>query len=822
MPALEEYTVVDLSSGIAGGYATKLLADGGATVIKVEPPQGDPLRTWSASCARIEPGSDGALFSFLACSKHSVVVDPQNADDLDLLRGLMQSADAVVWSRGSALAELEEFAPAALVDAYGHLTVTAITPFGLEGLWADKPATEFTLQAWSGGVIGLGRGAPDRAPVFVAGQIGEWLTGAYAAAGTMATASGLVDVSMLEAQILCLTYYSVSFHDALGRPFRDRRRLTVPGVASAADGLVALGCGTAQQWFDLCAMVGHDEWIDEGGDLSITEQANIHAEQIYGWVRENRVEDIVELSSAFRIPNAPVGNGATVTGFDQFVERGTFVTNPRDGFTQPGPPYRTTPSLLRLPEPAPTLGEHTGLYRSRTVQQGRDSAEDTTLGLVSRTVQQGRDSAEDATLGLVSRTPFEGLRVLDMTSFWAGPSCTHMLALLGAEVIHVESTARPDGTRLIAGVPITEEQWWERSPIFSGLNTNKKSVTLDIRSERGVELLRELITTCDVVVENYTPRVLDQIGLNFDAVHRLRPDAIVMRMPGFGLDGPWRDKPAFAYVIEDCSGITWLTGHPDQNPVEPYSVGDPNAGVHGLNALLLALAHRRRTGEGVRIEAAMVDAALNVAAEQVIEYSAYGNLLQRQGNRGPAAAPQNLYRTSELDEFGRPDDWVAIAVATDEQWAGLVDALGCPAWATGELATVDGRRRNHDTIDEHLSAWCADRTGDEIVETLWAAGVPVAKVMQPHRVGDLPQLVHRGFYEEVDHPVNPPARHSTLPMRLASVRSFHHSPAPLLGQHNREVLSGLGLSEDEIAELEEQGVIGSAPAGLTIRTTKTG
>ena len=152
----------------------------------------------------------------------------------------------------------------------------------------------------------------------------------------------------------------------------------------------------------------------------------------------------------------------------------------------------------------------------------------------------------------------------------------------------------------------------------------------------------------------------------------------MMRMPGFGLDGPWRDKPAFAYVIEDASGITWLTGHPDQNPVEPYAVGDPNAGVHGLNALMLALAHRRRTGEGVRIEAAMVDAALNVAAEQVIEHSAYGNLLQREGNRGPTAAPQNLYRTSELDEFGRPDDWVAIAVATDEQWANLVAALGHP------------------------------------------------------------------------------------------------------------------------------------------------
>jgi crotonobetainyl-CoA:carnitine CoA-transferase CaiB-like acyl-CoA transferase len=802
---LDGFTVIDLSVGIAGGYCTKLLADGGADVIKFEAPEGDPLRRWSASRAEISPDADGALFGFLAGAKQSVVVDPASPDDKEMLRGLLRRADAVVWSRGSAIVALDEFTPAALADAYPQLTVTSITPFGLEGPWADKPATEFTVQAWSGGVIGLGRGAADRAPLFVAGQIGEWLAGAYAAAGTMAVPAGLVDVSMLEAEILGLTYYSVSFQDALDRPFRDIRRLTIPGVATAADGLVALGCGTAQQWFDLCAMMGYEEWIDESSELSITEQANIHAEQIYQWVRENRVDDILDLSTAFRIPNAPVGNAANVTSFDQFVERGTFVTNPRDGFTQPGAPYRTTPSLVRTPQPAPRLGEHTVRHRRNGIP-GREDERLLAGNSISRAL------------------PFEGLRVLDMTSFWAGPSCTHVLALLGAEVIHVESTARPDGTRLIAGVPITDDQWWERSPIFSALNTNKKSVTLDIRSERGVELLRDLVKTCDVVVENYTPRVLDQIGLDFDAVHRLRPDAIMMRMPGFGLDGPWRDKPAFAYVIEDAAGITWLTGHPDQNPVEPYSVGDPNAGVHGLNALMLALAHRRRTGEGVRIEAAMVDAAINVAAEQVIEYSAYGNMLQRAGNRGPTAAPQNLYRTSEDNEFGRPDDWVAIAVATDEQWLKLVAALGSPAWATDdELASVAGRRLRHDEIDEHLSAWCAARTGDEIIETLWEAGVPVAKVMQPHRVGDLPQLVHRGFYELLDHPVNPTARHSTLPMRISSgPQHFHRTAAPLLGQHNLEVLSGLGLSEDEIADLEEQGIIGNVPAGLAIRTTKTG
>jgi crotonobetainyl-CoA:carnitine CoA-transferase CaiB-like acyl-CoA transferase len=439
------------------------------------------------------------------------------------------------------------------------------------------------------------------------------------------------------------------------------------------------------------------------------------------------------------------------------------------------------------------LGEHTEHYR--------------------RNGQTGRKIGQNRAQTSVSALPFAGLRVVDMTTFWAGPSCTHMLAMLGAEVIHVESTRRPDGTRLIAGIPITENQWWEKSPIFSGLNTNKKDLTLDLQNAVGRDLLLRLIATSDVVVENFTPRVMDQIGLDFAAVQAVRPDAIMLRMPGFGLDGPWRDNPAFAYVIEAASGISWLTGYPDRNPYEPYSVGDPNAGVHALNALLLALEHRRCTGQGVHIEAAMVDAALNVAAEQVIEYSAYGALLQRDGNRGPTAAPQNLYLTTEVDEFGRRDCWVAIAVATDEQWAGLCNALGDPAWATDPaLASADGRHRQHDLIDERLNAWCETRTADDIVETLWSCGVPVAKVMQPHRQSELPQLTARGFFEDVDHPVNARTPHSTLP--FTSTRGpdrVHVQPAPLLGQHNREVLAELGLSDTEIDELVVQGVIGTAP-----------
>jgi crotonobetainyl-CoA:carnitine CoA-transferase CaiB-like acyl-CoA transferase len=214
------------------------------------------------------------------------------------------------------------------------------------------------------------------------------------------------------------------------------------------------------------------------------------------------------------------------------------------------------------------------------------------------------------------------------------------------------------------------------------------------------------------------------------------------------------------------------------------------------------------------VEAAMVDAALSISAEQVIEYSAYGALLERAGNRGPTAAPQNLYRSADIDEFGRLDSWVAIAVATDDQWERLHKALGSPPWATDpRLATATGRAAHHDLIDEQLAKWCEPRCRDEIVATLWDAGVPVAKVMQPHRQTELEQLAFRRFFEEVDHPVNGPARLSTVPIRFsAGPRKFHNRHAPLLGEHNHELLTQLGLTESEIADLEADGVIGQAPA----------
>jgi crotonobetainyl-CoA:carnitine CoA-transferase CaiB-like acyl-CoA transferase len=560
-------------------------------------------------------------------------------------------------------------------------------------------------------------------------------------------------------------------------------------------------------------MVGHPEWIDRTPPVRIGEQATRAAPQLKMWIADRTVEEITGMAAAYRIPCAPVSSGESVTELEHMRERGVFRRDPADEFLQPAGPYRLLPDVLRPARPAPRAGQHSGTWRETT------AAGPATTGAAA-TAPWGAERAGsvDASGGSgevvpPGALPYAGLRVLDLTAFWAGPSATHILAMLGAEVIHVESTTRPDGARMIAGIAVTEDQWWEKCPVFRALNTNKKSITVDFQTERGRELLRKLIATSDVVVENYTPRVLDQIGLDYERVRALRPDIVMVRMPGFGLTGPMRDNPAFGYVIEDAAGLSWLTGYPDTSPVEPYTLGDPNAGLHALNGLLLALEHRRRTGEGVLVEAAMVEAAISIAAAQPIEYSAFGTVLQRDGNRGPLAAPQNLYRSADTDEFGRVDAWVAVAVATDEQWAALTGALGNPAWAADpELGTAAGRRARHDDIDEHLAAWCAERTRDEIVEALWTAGVPVAKVLQPHRQAELPPLLARGFFEVTEHPAGPPARQSTIPMRLSGGPArFHRSHAPLLGEHNCEVLTELGLDAAEIAELDAAGIIGRAP-----------
>jgi crotonobetainyl-CoA:carnitine CoA-transferase CaiB-like acyl-CoA transferase len=405
--------------------------------------------------------------------------------------------------------------------------------------------------------------------------------------------------------------------------------------------------------------------------------------------------------------------------------------------------------------------------------------------------------------------PLAGLRVIDFTAFWAGPAATFLLGALGADVVKIESVQRPDGMRFAGGHQEGRERWWEYSWIFHGANVGKRSITLDLADPEGLRIIRSLIAGADVVVENFSPRVIEQFGLGWDELRPLNPRLVMVRMPAFGLDGPWRDRVGFAPTMEQLSGMAWLTGLPDGPPIAPRGACDPIAGAHAAFALLAALAHRDRTGEGQLVEVPMVEVALNLCAEQVITHEVYGELLQRQGNRGPGA-PQNAYRCAG------EDSWIALAVESDDQWQRLVDALGSPDWACEPgLSSAAGRRSAHGMLDARLSEWFATRPVGACVEALTSAGVPVAEVVPSPAVHENPQLIARGFFETLVHPEAGAQQYAGLPFRPAPAGGWCPRPPPTLGQHNDEVLgSELGLGASLLEQLATRGVIGDRPRGL--------
>jgi crotonobetainyl-CoA:carnitine CoA-transferase CaiB-like acyl-CoA transferase len=397
------------------------------------------------------------------------------------------------------------------------------------------------------------------------------------------------------------------------------------------------------------------------------------------------------------------------------------------------------------------------------------------------------------------------VRVVDLTAFWAGPSASLALAALGADVIKVESVQRPDGMRFASARPPGTEAWWEWSGMFQAVNANKRDVTLNLRSDEGRTLLDEMLRGADVLIENFSPRVLDEFGLDQAGLAALNPRLITIRMPAFGLDGPWRDRTGFAQTMEQASGMAWMTGEADGPPLIPRGACDPLAGMHAAFAAVAALDDRERTGRGGYIESTMVEAALNVAAEIVLERTAYGTTLARDGNRGPVAAPQGLYPCRGEEQ------WLALAVATDAQWHALRAALGDPAWMRADAyRTADGRRAAHDAIDAELRAWAREQDLHTAAEALSSAGVPAEPVLDAATAAGLEPFRARSFVETVDHPVLGRYEVIGLPFRLASHPGpWFRTPPPTLGQHNDEVLGGLlGHPAAELADLRERAVIG--------------
>ena len=792
---LEGIRVLDLSGEVAGPYSTKLFVDAGADVIKAECPDSpDPLRQWSASDTPVPKGEEGALFQFLNASKRRIEIEPSQKEERQLLDRLLSQSDLLVESGGPGGLESWGLDWASLHDRHPQLCVASISPWGLEGPYAGRPATEMTLQAAVGSIDY--RGLPDRKPVFAGGRVGEWAAGSFAAVGAMsailaARSSGQgqhVDVSMFEAMVLSLTVY----HDLNSQWFEGPlpRAIEIPSNEPTQDGWVGLCTITGQQWTDFCALLGRqdigedDRYLDGRARMEHFEQMR---DMIHKWTRRHTTEEVIELAGLMRIPAAPVGNGQTLPEMDQMQARRVFRPQ-ANGALHPVPPYRLSESSLR------PLGE----------THPPDSDRQEILDELD-TLEQKASAPPPTPTEATPERPLEGFRVIDLTCFWAGPVSTSYLASMGADVIKVESVQRPDGMRF-AGA-LRNAELWEWSPVFHGANPGKRGITLRLDDDEGKELLLRLIDQADAVIENFSARVLENFGLDWATLHARNPRLILVRMPAFGLDGPWRDRAGFAMTVEQVSGLSWITGYEDL-PLVLRGYCDPVGGMHAVFALFGALEHRRHSGQGQLVEVPLVEVAINIAAEQVIEYSKNDVLLTRNANRGPYAAPQGVYKTADGKEL------IAIATPDDETWQTLCRVIGAhDLGERSDLAHPEGRRRYHDEIDERIEEWTTMRGTEEILSLFIGAGVPAAHLINAHDLSPHPQLEAREFFQKLLHPKTGETRYPGWPMSFSAwPRALHLRPPPTLGQHNVEVLAQLGLQEEEVEDLKERQIIGNRPS----------
>jgi len=787
---LDGLRIIDLTSGIAGPYCTKLFVDAGAEVIKVESPAGDGMRHWSASGVSYTGDQIAPMFAYLNASKRSVVADLTTDDGRAFVLELAAKAELVVEDFDPGVIEDLGFSLADLHAVNKRVSLISLSRFGRGGPWSNRTANEFTLQAQVGSTDY--RGIPGNEPVAAAGRLGDYAIASFAAPAALAAvrqarASGVgvhVDLSQHESMMLSFQVFRqvTAVYDPgrwLGRSFE------IPSVEPAKDGWVGFCTITAQQFTDFCHLIGAPELAVP--ELMFAEARMANRERIWAKIRaftqEHTIDEIVELASAMRIPVSPIGDGRTVIEMDQFIERDVFVDNPA-GFKQPRVPYLLSKVPPRPFGRAHALGEDTERVRTQRASLPRAR----------------RDKR---------KLPFEGIKIADFSAFWAGPVAVNILDALGADVIKIESIQRPDGMRFSGGIR-RPDNVWEFSPVTHSVNVGKRAITLDFGNPQGHALARRMVEWADIVVENYAPRVMEHFGLGWDEVHEINPNAIMCRMPAFGLTGPWRNRTGFAMTIEQASGLAWMTGHAGGPPMVPRGVCDPVGGMHAAFAMMLALEHRERTGEAQLIEVALIEPALNIAAEQVIEWTANGVLLERQGNRSPYAAPQGVYPALE------PDWWVALSIETDEDWSRLRAALGDPEWARDDrFAAAPGRHAHHAEIDEHLRPWFAERPRDFAAESLIAAKVPAAPLNNAYFVGNTPHHQVRQFHQWKQHAVAGWTPYMSFPFQWNGDFLQFRRAAPTLGEHNHEVLSDiLGLTEDEIEALREERVIGTRPAWL--------
>ncbi len=413
----------------------------------------------------------------------------------------------------------------------------------------------------------------------------------------------------------------------------------------------------------------------------------------------------------------------------------------------------------------------------------------------------------------MAKPPLSGIRICDFTWVWAGPYCTLQLAHLGAEVIRIETRTRPCVTRQLPPWPNGNFTGLDSSGYFNQYNQGKKSLSLNFKHPEAKEIARKLIARSDVLTNNFAAGVIERMGFGYEEVKKLKSDIIMITLSGYGDTGPWKDYVAYGPAQVPLSGLSALTGYRGFPPMHAgFSYADPNAGVHGAFAILTALFHRARTGEGQYLDMSQWECAMGLLAEGILDYTMNGREPVRDGNRDPFMAPHGNFRCADWPEKIMDvaiDRWVSIACADDAEWGRLAAAIGRPELANDpRFSTLTARKRNEDELEAILGQWTAGRVVEDVVEHLQRAKVAASPVADSRSLSQDPNLVARDYFVYREHPVVGKRQHCGIPWRMSGTPTEVRAAAPCLGQHTDEVLTTiLGYSRSEVEELRKLGAL---------------
>jgi crotonobetainyl-CoA:carnitine CoA-transferase CaiB-like acyl-CoA transferase len=820
MSALTDLRILDLADE-SGAYCGKLLADMGADVIKIEPPGGDPARDIGPHLDGQPDGARSLFFWHYHTNKRSVVLDLDAPADRERFAVLAASADAVITTGGPRVLARRGLDAATLHARAPHLVIAAISPFGQSGVRADWQSCDTVAQALGGMVFVNGH--PDEPPLRSLGLQAYHSASTYAAIGILLalrdrerTGHGqLVDVSLQECVAATLEHVSGFFHQ---NGQIEVRRGTLHWsryfrVAKCRDGY-ALHC-TLGDWTSLI------EWVKADGkaqdlagpeweDFNHRRRNCVHLFDVLDeWAKDYTVDELVEGAQLRRLPYAKVLPLERVPDNPQLQARGFFVPleQPELGrtVTYPGAPYAFSRTPWQLRRRAPLVGEHTAEVvaetRSPLLTKEGDRGRLATRTAAPPVVPPWQGGTEPNSESTASPRALEGIRVLDFTWVVAGPVATRILADHGADVIKIERRDSLDfGSR--------------RGGLTGNLNRGKRSVVVNMGDPRGVALVRDLVRHCDLVIDNFSARVMANWGLTYPSLREIKSDIIAISMSGFGHTGPHKDYVSYGPTLQALSGYTYAMRHPGREPAGwGFSYSDMVGGCTAALAALIALRHRARTGEGQFIDLAQFEGVTAVVGPALLDVLVHGHAPAAAGNRSPerAAAPHGIYRCQDLPGAGPARDrWCAIAVFTDEQWNRFVQVIGDPPWArTAAFATLAARLEHHDDLDRRVEEWTRTQTAEAAMETLQAAGIAAGLVANAE---DLcardPHLQARGYWATVTTPEGERFRFDGVPARLSHSPGRVAGPGPLLGEHTAAALSELlSLDEAGIAELREAGVI---------------